>query len=248
MDSAQRTTAPTMSSDGTSASKMMVQRPSAPLRVVLSILLVGVLTAPAYAKHKKKPHKTPTPVAGAFDYYVMSLSWSPEHCAEPAGSGDALQCNSARKFGFVLHGLWPQFEKGFPQSCSKVPLSDATRDSMLDIMPSKKLVQHEWEKHGTCSGLTPDAYFAGARTAFTSVKIPALFQDPPNAFSTTVSKVEQGFSDANPAFHSDGIAVLCAGKFLQEVRVCLDKDLHPRACGHDVKDHCKKGITVRPVK
>lgn len=207
-----------------------------------------LLAVPAHAKHHKKPHKKPTPVAGTFDYYVMSLSWSPEHCAEPAGKGDKLQCASSRKFAFVLHGLWPQFETGYPQSCSNAPLKSETRDGMLDIMPSKQLVQHEWEKHGTCSGLEPDQYFAKARAAFGAVKIPAAYQDPTTAFQTDVGKVEQAFGDTNPDLHSDALAVQCQGKFLQEVRVCLDKDFHPRRCGHDVKDACGNSITVRPVK
>lgn len=215
--------------------------------LLFAALPAVLLAAPAQAKHRKKHHPKPTPVSGTFDYYVLSLSWSPEHCAEPAGNGD-LQCGAERKFAFVLHGLWPQFEKGFPQSCSNVKLSSAIRDSMLDIMPSTKLVEHEWSKHGTCSGLAPDAYFATARQAFTGVKLPAPYQDPPAAFQTNVGEVEQAFAGANPDLDAQKIAVQCKGKFLQEVRVCLDKDLHPRACGHDVKDGCGGQITVRPVK
>src|SRR5262245_38762481 len=70
----------------------------------------------AKAKPKKKQHPTHKPAVGKFDYYVRSLSWSPQHCAEPAGKSDTMQCHSKRHFAFVLHGLWPQFEKGYPQS------------------------------------------------------------------------------------------------------------------------------------
>ncbi|HVM95985.1 MAG TPA: ribonuclease T2 [Candidatus Acidoferrales bacterium] len=215
--------------------------------ILVVVLAALFLAGPAEAKHKKKHHKQAS-VPGSFDYYVLSLSWSPEHCAEPAGGSDKTQCKSSRKFAFVLHGLWPQFDSGFPQSCSNVALSDKTRDAMLDIMPSPKLIEHEWSKHGTCSGLAPDAYFANARAAFTSVKIPTSYRDPTTAFQTNVGKVEQDFAGANPDLDSSKIAVLCRGKFLQEVRVCLDKDLHPRSCGDDVNDGCGGAIVVRPVK
>jgi ribonuclease T2 len=119
---------------------------------------------------------------------------------------------------------------------------------MLDVMPSPKLVQHEWSRHGTCSGLSPEDYFARARSAFTSVHIPARYQAPESAFTTDLADVEQSFRAANAALEPEGIAVLCQGRFLREVRVCLTKDLQLRACGHDVKDNCRGEITVRPVK
>ena len=218
------------------------------VHVFAAVLCIVVLASGAEAKHKKKKHPTPKPSAGEFDYYVLSLSWSPEHCAEPAGKNDSMQCHSKRHFAFVLHGLWPQFEKGYPQSCSTATLSNAVRDSMLDVMPSTKLVQHEWSKHGTCSGLSPDDYFARARAAFTSLHIPPAYRSPDNAFTSDVAGVEKAFGDANAGLQADGVAVLCQKKFLQEVRVCLTKDLQPRACGSDVKDNCGSEITVRPVK
>jgi ribonuclease T2 len=219
------------------------------IRLLLALSSIVLLAAAAQARHHKKKHQTPTPVAGTFDYYVMSLSWSPEHCATKPHTSDDPQCGLSRRFGFVLHGLWPQYERGYPQSCStSMQLGNDVVDSMLDIMPSPDLVRHEWAKHGTCSGLSPETYFGNARAAFSSVKIPPRYDDPTNAFRTAVSEVKQAFQATNPDIDAGEMAVECSGRFLQEVRVCLDKDLRPRACGQDVRDGCKAGITVQPVK
>lgn len=203
---------------------------------------------PAQARHRKKHHPTPSPAATAFEYYVLSLSWSPEHCAGPAGHGDAQQCASSRHFAFVLHGLWPQFASGYPDSCAHTPLSSAVRDSMLDIMPSAALVGHEWAKHGTCSDLPPDEYFRTARAAFTGRAIPAAYQRPTDAIVTDTDRIKGEFRSANPNLTANEVAVLCSGKFLREVRVCLDKDLRPRPCGRDVEDDCRTSVVIRPVK
>ena len=127
------------------------------------ILPLLALAVPALA------HDERTDVAGRFDYYVLSLSWSPQYCADAPGDRDRRQCGSGRRYAFVLHGLWPQNERGFPQSCAEGgTLPRALVDDMLDVMPSPSLVRHEWATHGTCSGLTADAYFAAARRAFRS--------------------------------------------------------------------------------
>ena len=117
--------------------------------------------------------------AGKFDFYVMSLSWSPGFCATAAGRNDPLQCGPGSRFAFVLHGLWPQYERGgWPQNCSTEAADESLVNSMLTIMPSPRLVAHEWQKHGTCSGLSPKDYFEEATEAFNSVKIPARYQAP----------------------------------------------------------------------
>src|SRR5579862_285274 len=120
---------------------------------VVPVLVTTVLLAvtPAYAKHHKK-HAAEASTPGRFDYYVLSLSWSPQHCASADRQDDA-QCG-IRRYGFVLHGLWPQDERGYPESCATTMLSNSTVEKMLDIMPSPELVRHEWAKHGTCSGLS----------------------------------------------------------------------------------------------
>lgn len=181
---------------------------------------------------------------GDFDFYVLSLSWSPTHCASDAGGGrdDDMQCRSGRSYGFVLHGLWPQFERGYPENCASDEPRRVSADIVADALkltPSERLVQHEWKKHGTCSGLTQDDYFASAALAVESVRIPKSFKQPEHLVQTTANEVRRAFLGANPALHQSGILVTCRRNEIAEVRVCLDKELTPRACSKDsLKSHC----------
>ena len=178
---------------------------------------------------------------GVFDYYLLALSWSPTYCADVGEKRRDPQCSprSGRPFAFVLHGLWPQYERRWPQDCRSpdrgyVPRPVAER--MLDIMPSERLVFHEYRKHGTCSGLGVDGYFDLARRLYEKVKVPPRFVDLTDA-RTTVSPAElmQDFMAANPKLEPDMIVVQCggAGNRLKEVRICFDKSGDFRACGRN---------------
>jgi ribonuclease T2 len=203
-------------------------------------------TSPAAAAVREAKAANPiTPKAdGDFDFYVLVLSWSPTHCSSDNGRGrdDDLQCRSGRPYGFVLHGLWPQYERGYPQNCdSDAPrnVADAVMNEALKISPSEQLVQHEWEKHGTCSGLSQEDYFAAATLAVESVKVPRTYHMPQRPLLTTPNDVKRSFLDANKSIPKDGLAATCSRNELAEVWVCLNKDLAPRACSNDVrKKHC----------
>lgn len=186
--------------------------------------------------------------AGKFDFYVMSLSWSPQHCSEKPG--DKEQCGGTRKFGFVLHGLWPQYNKGYPQSCAtKEKLDQATAQSMLDIMPSAQLIQHEWRKHGVCDGGTAKEYFGRGRKALTAFRTPARFQQPVQQVMVKPADFKKALLDSNPKLQGNQLAVVCNGRYLQEVRVCLSRDLEGRGCSAQVKDRCSvPEMIVRPVR
>lgn len=178
---------------------------------------------------------------GVFDYYLLSLSWSPTYCADVGEKRNDPQCRprEGRPYAFVLHGLWPQYERGWPQDCRSqdrgyVPRPVARR--MLDIMPSEQLVFHEYRKHGTCSGLGVDGYFDLARRLHDKVKIPSRFiglTDP----RATISPAEltQEFMEANPGLKPDMLVVQCggAGSRLKEVRICFDKGGDFRSCGRN---------------
>jgi len=207
-------------------------------------LLVLALAVPAFARDERPE------VAGRFDYYVLSLSWSPQYCADAPGARDRRQCGSGRRYAFVLHGLWPQNERGFPQSSAEGgTLPRALVDDMLDIMPSPSLVRHEWATHGTYSGLTAEAYFAAARRAFRSITIPDRFRAPVRQVYVDPRTIVGDFLRDNPALPPAGIAVLCSGRFLKEVRVCLDRSLHPRTCGRGIRSRCRGDeVIVRPVR
>ena len=228
--------------------------PSHVVRHVLSaaFLTLAVLLAslPAYAQRGPggtgyggqtgpggRPH-----VAGQFDYYVLALSWSPTHCASTDNRRESYdpQCDarSGRRFGFVVHGLWPQYDRGWPQDCpvrggTFVP--QPTIDRMLDIMPSRRLVIHQYRKHGSCSGLDPDGYFDVTRRLYDQIKIPPRFVNPNAGVTVSPGEISRDFLSVNPQLQPDMLAVTCGGpgNRLREVRICFSKGGEPRACGRN---------------
>ena len=185
-------------------------------------------------------------VPGRFDYYVLALSWSPQYCAGQSSRSDP-QC--ARPYGFVVHGLWPQHERGWPENCGKGEwLSESLIARMLAIMPSRKLVLHEWRKHGVCSGLGAEAYFAATEKAYRSIRIPARYQAPRDWLRLAPKEIEADFRAANPPLRPEGLALECSGNYFRELRICLDKSLAPRACGADLRDRCGSQTTLRPSR
>lgn len=192
------------------------------------------------------PASADTP--GDFDFYVLSLSWSPTYC-EDRGRSDRIQCGGPRPFAFVVHGLWPQYERGSPRDCDVGPRSGLPRrlvDSMLDVMPSPSLVRHEWRTHGSCSGLEPAAYFDLTRQARQAVRIPDQFVDLNDYLTVSPRGVEAAFIAANPGLRADGIAVSCDSRRLKEVRICMTKDLQFRSCAEVDRKACRTNNLVMP--
>lgn len=186
-------------------------------------------------------------VAGRFDFYVLSLSWSPTHCeAEGRERGD-LQCAAGRRFGFMVHGLWPQHERGYPADCrTDEALRSADVASVADLVPDAGLIRHEWRKHGSCSGLSAADYLATLREAAGRVRIPQAFQRPDNYVMVSPGEVEAAFIAANPGLRADGIAITCEGRRLKEVRVCLTRGLDFRACEEVDRRSCRIDKLVLP--
>lgn len=219
--------------------------------IVFLALVATLVTAPPTSARRRHHHEPRASASADFDYWVLSLSWSPEHCAERVGPPDDPQCGVTRHYAFVAHGLWPQYAAGgFPESCP----TDARLDAdvvrgIVDVMPSESLVRHEWTKHGACSGMPPDRYFALVRRAFERVAIPGRWTNPPDAFRVSASDVRSAFRAANPGLPDGSLAVVCNGSYFTELRVCLAKDgTTPRECGRDVGDRCRGVVTVRPVR
>ncbi len=194
------------------------------------ILLAAALLGGAAEAKKNRGGGTP----GEFDYYALALSWSPAYCASN-GNSDPNQCASGRQLGFVLHGLWPQYEKGYPQTCSREPLPGAVRDKYEKIYPSPKLIGHEWAKHGTCSGLTAERYLALSAQLKEAVAIPAAYRKPAQPVRVTNAQFQQAFRAANPQLAPDVVVPFCtgAGRFLREIHVCYGKDGSSRGCAMD---------------
>jgi ribonuclease T2 len=190
-----------------------------------------VLASPGGAR--KAPAQSSIPQGSGFDYYVLALSWSPTYCQDDqARRRDAVQCAGPRPFAFVVHGLWPQFEQGYPRDCrsTKDRPSQSTARAMLDVMPSERLVQHEWSSHGTCSGLSARDFLAVVRAASQRVVIPNSYASAPDWRRVNAGDVEAAFIAANPDLKQTGIAVMRRGNNLSEVRICLTLDLKPRDC------------------
>ena len=188
---------------------------------------------------------------GKFDFYVLALSWSPSFCeAATERSPDRVpqqQC-SARPYHFVVHGLWPQYEHGFPRDC-QVPAPRLNRDimsSMLDLMPSPRLVFNEWDRHGTCSGLGPQGYFDAVRKSYDLTKIPEKFLKVTSYMMVTPDEVEEAFVAANPGMSRASIAVTCDTRRLSEVRICMSKDFKFRDCPEVDRRACRRDKIAMP--
>jgi len=217
----------------------MTKKSQAPTAVLLLFLLIAGGALLGSNRHRQRQHATGQP--GAFDYYILALSWSPEFCH---GHPSKPECALGR-FGFVVHGLWPQYADGYPENCSTAPgLEDPSR--MADIMPDAGLVAHEWSTHGTCSGLDADAYFKLLRQAFVWVKVPARLASPKQGFSIPPQELKEEFVAANPRLKAEDLAVSCGNNYLTAVDVCFDKQLQPRAC-EGLRDCRANTIKVVPI-
>ncbi len=219
-------------------------------RFILPLLLVVCLSLAGngFAKHKNSQSSNSGTAAGSFDYFLLTLSWAPEFCATNTNGRGSAECDSSHHMGLVVHGLWPQYNNGkWPQDCSSTPpVASATVDHMMPIMPGKQLIQHEWAKHGTCSGLAVQDYFAAIEKLYTGLTVPAEFKQPANAAQTNPADIEAEFAKANDA-PKEAFRVSCPQNEFSAVEICLSKDLKYLACPATMKE-CKAGeVKVRPV-
>ena len=206
-------------------------------KILLTVLLLCLTACNAPAPVNTTPtatrHSTssasglPQPTGPqSFDYYLLNLSWSPEFCYSHQS---APECGKGATF--VLHGLWPQNADGtYPQNCSNAA-GPANPSQYSDIYPDASLLEHEWRTHGTCSGLSPDAFFSTARAAFQSFKIPPKLAQLSAQISLPPDQILSLVTQSNPSVSSGSLALSCGNNYLTAVEVCLDKQLHPIACG-----------------
>ncbi len=212
------------------------------MRALALILALLCLSAPAQADGERP---------GDFDYYVMSLSWSPNWCAVEGDARRSPQCDKGSDHGWVLHGLWPQYHRGYPSFCRTVerPPSRGMTADMADIMGTSGLAWHQWKKHGSCTGLSAPAYYALSREAYGSITRPAVFRKLSRAVKLPASVVEEAFLKANPTFERDSITITCREGHIQEARICLSRTLKPVPCGQDVVRDCKmKDALFTPLR
>mgnify|MGYP002152386448 CR=1 FL=1 len=177
---------------------------------------------------------------GEFDYYVLALSWSPTWCALEGDARGSPQCDASAGHGWVLHGLWPQYHRGWPSHCQTAerPPSRAMTEDMADIMGTSGLAWYQWKKHGSCSGLSAPAYFVLSREAYAGVNRPEVFRKLSDPVKLPASVVEEAFLKANPDWAPDILTITCRNGRIQEARLCLSRDLQPVPCGRDVVRDC----------
>ncbi|WEX78517.1 ribonuclease T(2) [Sinorhizobium numidicum] len=189
------------------------------------------------------------PVGKGFDFYVLSLSWSPTWCDANDPKGKSDQCEAGSGHGLIVHGLWPQNEDGYPEFCptrqsDRVP--EALGRQYLDLIPSMGLIGHQWRKHGSCSGLRQADYFAVTRAARERLAIPPELTSNGGPRDLSVPAIEAALAAKNPGMTKNMIAVTCEGRLLEEIRICFDKELKFRACPEVDRQACRRSTVLLP--
>ena len=214
-------------------------------RVAASVLVACLLSL------SKVEAQDASGLPGRFDFYVLALSWSSGFCATGGADKGRAQCEPGAGLGFVVHGLWPQNVHGYPADCglsgqspSRIALQ-ATRG----VYPDEGLARYEWRRHGTCSGKSPSDYFADVRTARDALVVPPPFRDPHAEQTWAPLDIQRAFIAANPRLRPGMMAVACRRGVLEEVRVCLSKDLRDFvSCPEIARQACRTSqISVPPV-
>lgn len=211
------------------------------MRTILTLLMI-LWALPAAAEGE---------TAGEFDYYVLSLSWSPNWCVLTGDAQGSDQCDARHDHGWIMHGLWPQFHRGYPSYCrtAERPPSRGMTTAMADIMGTSGLAWHQWKKHGTCSGLSAQRYYELSRQAYALVNRPEVFRKLNQTVKLPASVVEDAFIKANPDWQRNMLTITCKDSHIQEARLCLSRDLMPVPCGQDVINDCRaKNAVFAPIR
>lgn len=195
---------------------LLLPRFTVPL-LVCAFACVLLLNIGAHGQNKGAP--------GKFDFYVLDMPWGPEFCGIKDVSKDCKP-----QPGFVLHGLWPQFNNDtWPVFCSNERGPEDFR-SNLDITPDLQLLQHEWEKHGTCSAVGPQRFFEMEHKAFRTVRVPNEFRHVTADEFFTPEWILASFALENASFPPGSFSVSCKDDKLTAVEACFSKDLQPVSC------------------
>jgi ribonuclease T2 len=186
-----------------------------------------------------------------FDFYVLALSWSPSYCVAEGPDANRMQCGPGGDYGFIVHGLWPQFERGYPEFCDtafpqRVPSS--LGELYFDIMPGMGLIGHQWRKHGSCTGLSPEDYLETTREAFDRVVLPPALDNAAQDVSVDPQTVEEALISVNPGLTKDAVAVTCDRENLRELRICMTTGLEFRPCPEVDVDGCRRTDIVLPAR
>lgn len=241
--------------------------------LVLGVLLAGLMSAcrqmelPAPAPTEgaiacRLPHRISRPHMERVDaddvvadrpirFHMLAITWMPQTCAAGGdGQGD-LACNSANRFGWTLHGLWPNSDgRPYPRYCRPAEeVRAATIRGELCRIPSVDLVQHEWAAHGTCGWDTPEAYFAQAASLYDPLVKPEPMTLAGADGQLTAGELRDGWASANPGLPREAIYIAVTDDSqLREIRLCLDLEFQPRTCPNgDVGVGDRRVLQVTPL-
>jgi ribonuclease T2 len=205
------------------------------MRLILCLIL-ALRGAPAAAEGDR---------AGVFDYWVAAFSWTPTWCEREGDARRDARCADGAGVGWALHGLWPQYERGWPSFC-RTRERDPTRAETAAagrLYGSSGLAWHQWRKHGRCSGLSARDYYLLSARVVDRLRLPEM----PAAGTVSAEALEAAILAANPGMRHDMVTVTCRDGAIHEVRFCLARDdFVPRRCGDDVIRDCRNGQARLP--
>ena len=216
------------------------------LRIAGFVLTVAVAMAPAF------PQTAPPAATAPFDYYVMTLSWSPGFCDLGGEEKSPQQCAAGSGDGFVVHGLWPNNRYAAnPEDCALSADAKAADLALArGLYPDDGLASYEYRKHGACTGLSASDYFAAVRYARGQLNIPPILQAPREGLHVSPDELEQDFIAANANLTAGAMAITCRRGELVDVRFCISKDLRafascPKVAGHTCH---RASLVVAPLR
>jgi ribonuclease T2 len=210
-------------------------------RILAALLLAAPSIAHAQAYQCRAPQvasvpkitpdgpRRQLPVTG----YTLALSWSPEFCKPRADDrSHAFQCGGqSGNFGLVVHGLWPESGKTWPQWCeARNALTPADIRGAMCLMPSERLVARQWAKHGSCMVKRPANYLKVIRVLRSGLRLPD-YDRISREDGLTAGRIRAAFADANPGWPESAIGVrLNARGWLEELRLCYSRTFRPVRC------------------
>lgn len=218
--------------------RRLVRRLIAPFTALCAAV---ILAAPVGAQNR----------AGEFDHYVLALSWMPAFCAQDQSGRDDPRCAPGRRAGWMVHGLWPQHRGGsWPEYCATNERTPTRRETteQADIFGTQGAAWHQWNKHGRCTGLSAQGYYALTRRAMAGLQVPAIFDGIDRTLSVAPDVIEAAFIEANPELTPDQMVVTCRRDALVELRLCLTRDLEPRTCDAELRGCSMRAPQLLPLR
>ena len=227
------------------------------IRLLAAAALLGfVHAAPAAAQRG----------GAGFDYYLLSLSVAPSFCSQASNNASSTECRrlteaSFRQTPLTIHGLWPNRSRVSvnrqPQNCAgpAFEISPTVQEQLRRYMPAgPSLARYEWRKHGACSGLEPEQYFAAevSLAEHANQTIGAALLQAGNA--VRVGDLLQAVGASDPAL-AGAIVVFCrfvrgGAANVQEIRLTLDKSFRPipaNSVGLGQNSGCPRGVGRIPT-